>query len=77
MNGERASDRVRVRTPNSNSLEFLEGLEHVHLKFLVLVGNEAKLRDECNVVNLFVEVTDLGCWGERKEALDKMNMISF
>ena len=66
-NERRASDRVR--THSANSLEFLEGLEHVHLKFLVLVGNEAKLRDECNVVNLFVVVADLSCRGERKEAL--------
>ena len=65
-NERRASDRVR--THSANSLEFLEGLEHVHLEFLVLVGNVAKLRDECNVVNLFVVVADLSCWGDRKEA---------
>ena len=58
-----------MRTLSYNSLELLEGFEHVHLELLVLVGNEAKLRDECNVVNLFVEVADLSCRGERKEAL--------
>ena len=58
-----------MRTLSYNSLEFLEGLEDVHLELLVLVGNEAKFRDECNVVNLFVVVADLSCRGERKEAL--------
>ena len=59
---------IACARPTTNSLEFLEGLEHVHLKFLVLVRHEAKLGDECNVVNVLVEVADLGCKGKNKDA---------
>ena len=42
------------------SLCFLEGLEHVQLKLLVLVGHVAELGDEGGIVLVGVVVSHLG-----------------